>query len=714
MSARFPNRRGTYPLEPAIALVLRRAFANRIWTKWRAWRFVGTSPDALRRGKHIARVSEACGVPLTDLEWATPRKHGNQIRVFGHSFLPDSVRKQYRRWCPACLGEEPYHRGTWDIAALSHCLRHQLPLQATCPSCNQPTAWSLGDVSRCQCGQSLPLVNVGKVKDSELAFDRWLHAKLMQYRPAALLPAEPVLCPILDELPLQDAISIVERLGAFSINPVETFAETWSSRGPAAVMLRGYEAASAGERGIEEVLDKLFDARKERDARTRDAGGKPRRWGVQAAYGAAFASWFVGRVDAGSYASLVPVVVRHAKSRVLLKSGFKLFGSAGPETALTIRQAARLCSTSPRRLSEFLRSIGVIPPGKHQGMPLRIPVELAEEYRQRFANSVNITEAEKLLGVSNETILGLVKAKMLPALIEGGGTLQDYAIETKEITDLLNRLESRSLDDPSPSDVALPKAFSGKSGILELVGFVLNDQLPVRHLDPDAVGLSRLMVDRADVRQLNRDAAADELTLQRVAERLSIKWEAVRQLVALGHLTLDGRYVDRDQLVSFEAHFIKGSDVATMLNMHWKWASRKLAQLGIDPAIDRSQCRSVFYERTKIEALAQSSAEASVAERFTPRQAGDRLGISSAAVVRLIQSGRIAGTEILSNWLIDAAALADFEAQHLKLSEAARLLAMGAGFIERRLESKGIRLSIGRSECGVAFYDKQTILALAA
>ncbi|MGY6249899.1 TniQ family protein [Bosea thiooxidans] len=716
MSARFPNRRGTYPLEPAIALVLRRAFANRIWTKWRAWRFVGTSPDALRRGKHIARVSEACGVPLPDLEWATPVKHGNQIRVFGHSFLPDSVRKQYRRWCPACLGEESYHRGTWDIAALSHCVRHQLPLQAECPSCKQPTAWSLGDVSRCQCGQSLPLLNVGKVQESQLAFDKWLDAKLMQHSPAAPLQTELVPCPILDELPLQDAISIVERLGAFSINPVETFAETWSSYGPAAVMLRGYEVASAGERGIEEVLDKLFDARKERDARVRDAGGKPRRWGVQAAYGGAFALWFSGRVDAGSYASLVPVVVRHAKSRVLLKSGFEIFGISDSETSLTLTRAAKHCGISRRRLNEFLRSIGVVPPGKHQGMPLRIPVEVADEYRKRFANSVNMTEAEKLFGISDGAIIELVKAKVLPALIEGGGKLQDYAIETKEITGLLNRLEVRSLNEPSPSHVALPKAFSGKSGILELVGFVLNGQLSVRSVDQDAVGLNRLMVDRADVLQLNRDAAADEMTLQRAAERLNIKWEAVRQLVALGHLKLAGRYIDREQLISFETHFIKGSDVATMLSMHWKWASRKLAQMGIEPAIDRSQCRSVFYERSKIEALVQRSGEADTpeAERFTPREAGDRLGISSAAVLRLIQSGRIAGTEILSNWLIDADALTDFEARHLKLSEAAKLLEIGTRLIEGRLESQGIHLSIDRSECGVAFYDKQTILALAA
>lgn len=603
MASRFPNRRGTFPLEPAIALVLRRSSANRIWSSWRAWRFVGTSPERLRQGKQLSKVSETCGVPLPDLEWATPVRVGSGLRVFGHHFLPDSVRQQHRRWCPNCLIEEPYHRSSWDIAALSHCLRHQLRLQTICTACNQPTEWFLGDFSRCQCGKRLTGSNVAEAQESELAFDKWLHSKLMEHSPSGRHLDDPVSCPILDELPLQDAISVVERFGAFSINPVDTFAETWSSAGPTAVLLKGYEVALAGESGVDSLLDKLFDARNERNERLRNAGGKLRRWGVQAAYGSSFALWFSGRVKAGAYSSIAPIVVRHAKSRVLLKSGSTVFGKTSSETALTLSAAAKLCGVGRGRLNEFLRLTGVILPGKHQGMPLRLPFALAQEYAERFADCLKLSDTADLLGIGEAPLADLVKAKRLPAMIEGGGKLQDYAIERREVERLLNRLESLSAGDSTPTLLPITKAFAGKAGVSTLVGWALDGLLPIRAIDENAIGLQRLMVKRSDVLQLNRVERNDEITIQKAAERLGIKWEAVKQLLNLEYLKLDGKFVTSNSIESFERHYVKGSDVAASLNMHWKWAPRKLAQIGIEPVIDRTQCRSVFYARAQVENL---------------------------------------------------------------------------------------------------------------
>lgn len=596
LARRFTNRTGAYPDEPARALVHRRGHVAGMGTVKRAWRFVGTTPDDVRAGRGIERVAAACGVDAKTLGNATPHKVGDDVAFLGHRFHPESLRRQHRRWCPACLAKVPYHRAAWDLDAVNACVEHRLRLASTCPSCDRPVDWGHLDPARCKCGARLATTVCESVDDTAMAFERWLEDRL-------LTPDGAGAAGLLDSMPLRPALALLERVGAHALAPDVGFADAWRNHGAARALAEGFSHLARGEEAFRAFLSGLTAAAPARAASAEARGRAGSRWGLYLAYGE-FAVWLTSVAKNSAYREVVRIARDHAEAHVVLKRNAAVFGAADRARTLNLQEAAVLCGIGHVRLARILRAKGSMPAETQRGRPVLLDPEVVEGIRVRLADSVDLGGAAPVLDVTKAVVSSLVEAGHLDAFVEGSsGRLGIYAIERTSVADLLARLERRAGPErPGAGLHGLPKAAANNyASVADAVGWILAGTLQVRGVDPDATGLNRYLLAGGDVIRARRAAAGRGLSFNDAATELGVKWDVVADLHRIGVLAAternDGWEVAREDLGGFVAEYVKGSDVARALGLHWTWAPRELAKKGILPAIGRDRCRSTFYRR---------------------------------------------------------------------------------------------------------------------
>jgi hypothetical protein len=589
LARQFTNRSGRYADEPARALVHRRGTVAMMGTPTRAWRFVGTTHDEVRAGRDLDRVAHACGVDPDVLRHATPIVgEEGQIHLLGHEWHVESTRRQTRRWCPACLAEAPYHRTAWDIDAVTHCVAHRLPLASECPDCAKAVTWYHLDVSRCGCGASLKAIACEAVPEESLAFDAWLARRLDGHAGGA---------GAIDDMRLRDAIALVERTGAHDLAPHASFADTWKAEGAHTILDRGFRVLRDGPDGFRAFLDRLVAA-----GRAADHG--PRQWGVGVAYGG-FGTWLAANAHVESYGEILAIVRRHARANVTLKRGTLLFGEAiGEEAGLNLAEASDRCGIGAIRLSRILRAHGHMPKTRQQGTPVLLDHALVDSIAERLRDCVDANGLAEILGIGAVLASKIVKAGLvIPFVQAGAGRLGAYAIERSQAADLVARLEAR-LGEPGEHPLvdiatAAPQAYVT---VVEAIQWVLAGDLPVRGVDRHAIGLRRVLVTVQDVMATKRRLSGRAMTLNDAAKAIGVKWEAIRQLVSAGHLVAeqrtDGWVIEQADVEAFMGSYVKGADVAARLGTLSKWLPQRL---GVEPAIGRDVCRSVFYRVEDVE-----------------------------------------------------------------------------------------------------------------
>ncbi|MEE7492120.1 TniQ family protein [Methylobacterium oryzae] len=594
---RFTNRQGTYADEPALGLALRRGHVAGLSTAPRLWRFLGTKADAIRRGECLDRLAEICGVDPVALAHVSPvDAEGRHTRVFGHELPFGAIRRNVHRWCPECLAEAPYHRSFWDLTAMTHCVRHSRALERACPDCRRTLRFDRLDLTRCICRARLTKVTCDAVDNGDHDFDLWLMGRIGQ-------------CPateegLLADLSLSDAIALCERFGAHSLHPVGNYASTWRAEDDRVIMREGFRIAAGGRATLDGFLDHLIAHQEGRKANVGNGAGG---WGAERAYGE-FGTWLRGGVKKGSYTAMAAIAADHAERNVLLKSGSTVFGRKVQPSGAGLRSGGKLCGISPERFRRIAQDAGLYPATTRQGRPHRLPERAARDIQARLLDSINVVGAAAILGVHRKRAAEIVSSDLLPTHVDHARRAKGfYTVERAALADLLASLAPKETSHVV-GDYAYPVTKVARSvgvPLTDVLRWIRDGRVTVVRLDEAAIGLQRLLVRTHDVIRV-RKRERFGMSINEVAKRLGTKWEAVGQLVTMGYLKAerrgDVRWIEKDDVAAFEARYMRGPEAASLMGLHWKWAPRELAKLGVVPAIGRDRCQMTFYERSAAEA----------------------------------------------------------------------------------------------------------------
>ncbi len=93
-------------------------------------------------------------------------------------------------FCPACLDEQGFAAGVWDIVLCTACLDHGCRLLAVCPNCRRQPSWRRSELFRCPCGQDFRRAIPEAANQTELWMASLLCSDVGRTKPPATDHAE--------------------------------------------------------------------------------------------------------------------------------------------------------------------------------------------------------------------------------------------------------------------------------------------------------------------------------------------------------------------------------------------------------------------------------------------------------------------------------------------------------------------------------------------
>ncbi|TDV58890.1 TniQ family protein [Pseudomonas sp. LP_7_YM] len=116
----------------------------------------------------VAQLAGVLGVDAADLA----------IRQFSPDNRNPMLRLKYQRiesakFCPACMGEQPYQRMGWAHVLVTACPRHGILLRTSCAACGQGVSAD-GSLDHCSCGHSYAKNPAQPASDQALALSALL------------------------------------------------------------------------------------------------------------------------------------------------------------------------------------------------------------------------------------------------------------------------------------------------------------------------------------------------------------------------------------------------------------------------------------------------------------------------------------------------------------------------------------------------------------
>ena len=127
----------------------------------------------------LAPLASASGAdPVTLIRMAYWPVGQRKVSFLGHVIRREMVTVRYRRACPRCLSEAPFHRAVWDLKFATICIRHAVRLIDQCTECRRPIGWSHRGLITCQCGTDLRKAQVRPVAQEDFNGEAYVHDQL--------------------------------------------------------------------------------------------------------------------------------------------------------------------------------------------------------------------------------------------------------------------------------------------------------------------------------------------------------------------------------------------------------------------------------------------------------------------------------------------------------------------------------------------------------
>lgn len=618
-SARFPLRVQHHLHEPAHSLLLRTAAHNGTYMFSTVYKRLGVD---LGRSIHTidpAVIAAKCGADADAVYDATAKVDGWEITLLGQTFSKDHWSGWFRRWCPICLKEAPYHRAWWDLSVITTCTKHGVELVSHCP-CEKPLQTGLQPIIWCRKKHDLSAVDTTPVDPAELAAERYIMARLTSPQDAPTIE-------VLEGVTLGAAISVMEWLGKFRLSKGKSLFALRKDPGQRKLIRAGFSILSDFPQAYDTLLDDMVAGRT----------GKPltgKKWGIEHAYGY-LNRFLVDRIRENPGDALAQRLKDrlddHAKANVLLKSGF--LASGKPVLGTPLKDVATRCGMGFEVFVRIAEKLDLISVHRTRGMPHRITQEQADSIVERINSYLTMEQVSELMGVASERVIDLVEDGLITCVDrpydrrsptgKRGDTktkrLRDrpsnkWLFEPDVVPAFLARLEKLAVvvNRESYADL-MPLSSAGilYTQVLRAVQLMLEGKLFIRGFDDTAAGLTRLLVSRSEAAEAFKlDRRDGNWALRDAAPLMGMNYNQLRGCVKCGLVVPLGWgkaiYLTDDLIEEFNRTYVRASD----LSESFKWSGgskvviRHMREAGVEPVSGKQDLGVTLYRRYEVEPVA--------------------------------------------------------------------------------------------------------------
>lgn len=136
---------------------------------------------------------------------------------FGQEIAADRLNYGRPRFCPACLRQQLFWWGIWDIGLISVCPIHACRLVSRCPACGGDLSWNRPKVHQCRCGQDLSSLDSVRVEEETVALSAAIYrAAGMPYESAEAVLASANFAPELERIGLDALLGLILSFGTLA------------------------------------------------------------------------------------------------------------------------------------------------------------------------------------------------------------------------------------------------------------------------------------------------------------------------------------------------------------------------------------------------------------------------------------------------------------------------------------------------------------------
>lgn len=557
-------------------------------------------------------VAHLCSADPVAVEHASAIRVDDGIVVLGQWVRPDYFSDLWRRWCPACLIEHPYHRSWWDLTAVTACPFHAIEIVDRC-ECDKPLRHGEHAIGQCRMAHDLRAVLTTPVPEDEMGMDRYVVHRLLGtgQHPHALL----------DATSLGRAMHVVERIGRADIAEGCSVDVARARFGIRRLMSAGFHTLDDFPSSFDRLLDRLVTRRQENDLTSAiRAYGDLRYWlgSVPAIHdGCALAD------------ALKAAMAQHAAANIITPNRIVFAGSA--VEGMQAGALAKDLGLSTELLVRLAKTLGMDILEDHPHGTMLAPAQ-AVEIRCRFAELESMEHVVDALGVRRNVVIELADLGHIDFLCrpferlkqpkgkrgdKRSGRLRESMWNTwyfhpGSAEQFLERLQGlvQPVDEGGPmvGVLWLTKMFVPFAQVLRLV---LDGDLPIRGIDSEKPGLQGLMVSRIEAQRVLKLARRDGYPLREAAPLMGMTYNQLLTCIKTKLVRTNGEgtrvSVQDDEIDSFKAKYARTAEIGAVIGIASpKVVIRHLRENGVDPLEVDGVLGITLYHRARAIKLVRS------------------------------------------------------------------------------------------------------------
>ena len=580
MDARFPLTIRARAFEPCHAAAARLASRWGASDPFRFARGIGHPLANLAKGVAVGAFALRAGLDADEVQGHSPivMAATRTVSFRGQVLRLGDWSMRTRRRCPICVDEDCTEAGMigvppewwassrawWDVRSVDVCPEHGVRMLEHCRACGVPQTWRMGLLG-CRCGA---LHDARGAESADPSVAAYIMSRL-SYDPANAVP-------VLDAMPLVDAIRTMELLGAArlerrAVKPRRVDSDLPGDRS------HGLSLAAGWPDRFRDLLDALV-ARRPTSAPD----------GLMSAYGWLYSEICVGDAPLATSQLIAPILREHAVANGVIARDEERLGAIVPPT-VTATEAARRIGRSYATTRRLLDQNEAVPQGSRRGVAFAID-----------PTDVELLASARCPPPSKRLRIGRTQAR---SLMNNRGLMG--ALDNFEPTadGLLDAVLSQATAEPAPNLIPLPVACRNMSvPLTSACDGILAGRVRIARCGTADDGLLGAMVCQADLAILRQPQAV--IGVESVARLGGIHHEAALHLVREGVFGSrnDGR-VEKESVMRFFAEHVTAAELARARRTSSSALSRALSVLGVEPRFGPPSCRQLIYLRADIPPL---------------------------------------------------------------------------------------------------------------
>lgn len=312
--------------------------------------------------------------------------------------------------------------------------------------------------------------------------------------------------------------------------------------------------------------------------------------------------WLRRNKTAPEFATLIELFQELAEKNSPLGPGQICIVPAQKRYRHSVRSASLEYGLTQKRVIELLKNAEIIPPSCGYKSKTSFDAELAKPILQAAQETLSLTEAAAIVGLSGPRLHDIIEAELLRRVEGNRGDRRPYTrIRRDDLLDFQNRLFQNAQPMRHPSDYLpiLEVTRKCRCQLHEIVEMVLSGQLKgIAQTKGDMV-FSNLYIDWKEAREKRLLAVKEEigqelLSIKEVAAELKTAQWKVYPLVeskALPSIAMrnpttskEQFFVERKSLEEFKSRYISCAELAAIHGTRADTIARRLEELYIKPS----------------------------------------------------------------------------------------------------------------------------------